>query len=252
MRFEETLELDGEILDLESLAFVVRGLAERLVARLSCRGLAACELELRLQLDPRGVHELRVPLRAPTRQVATMTTLVRLAAAEHPPDRAVRGVTLCATPAAPRSDQLCLFEPLPPRPDEIAATVARIAAVVGPNRVGSPVELDSHRPGAQTLREFDPPRETRAPSDKSAAAFTPVEARKPMVALRWLLPVDEDDALSKVAGMRVIAAAGPWRVSAEWWESTFDRDFYAVRTNGGDIYLVARNGAGWQRVGMFD
>ena len=242
-QFEEGLELDDGIVDLESLAFLVRGVLERLMARLACRALAATALEVKLALDPRGVHEIRVPLRAATRHVPTMLTLVRLAVAARPPDRGVVGVAIAAVPSAPAVDQLSLFETVPPRPDELAATVARLAAIVGPDHVGSPQVLDSHKPGAQKLIEFDPPR-----AELSAVSHQPSAS----IALRWVTPEEEINALTQVAGTRVVAHAGPWRVSAEWWQEPFDRDYYAVRTVDGTIHLVARAGEAWQRVGVFD
>ncbi|HJZ86186.1 MAG TPA: DNA polymerase Y family protein [Polyangia bacterium] len=243
LRFEEAIELDWALYDVESLAFVVRGLLERLVARLHCRALAASALEVRLALDPRGMHEIQVPLRAPTRQVATMTTLVRLAVAAQPPDRGVTGIAIVARPAPPATDQLSLFDPVPPPPETLQATVARVEAIVGPGHVGSPQVLDSHRPDAQRLIPFAPPR--------TAAATAPAGPHK-VVALRWLPPTEELDALAKVQGARVTAHAGPWRLSADWWREPFERDYYEVRTVSGAIYLVCRNLERWQVVGMFD
>jgi len=243
LRFEESIELEWALYDVESLAFVVRGVLDRLVARLSCRALAAAALDVRLALDPRGVHELSVPLRAPTREVATLTTLVRLAVAAQPPERGVVGVAVVAHPAPPATDQLSLFDPLPPRPETLQATVARIQAIVGPGHVGSPEVLDSHRPDAQRLIPFAPPR-----TMETAAALRP----HTVVALRWLPPIDEDDALVEVQGARVTAQAGPWRISADWWREPFERDYYEVRTTSGAIYLVCRHQQRWQVVGMFD
>jgi protein ImuB len=261
MRFEEATELDDGIFDLESLAFVVRGVLDRLTARLACRALAAAELEIRLILDPRGMHELKVPLRAPTRQVATMATLIRLAVAARPPDRPVRGVTIAAGPAPPAEDQLSLFCVVPPRPDELQATVGRLSALVGPEHVGSPQVVDSHRPGAQRLADFAPPSTTAAPPNAtdhtaatSASTTSPPSSAHPnaSVALRWLPPTVEIDPLRAVAGARVVARAGPWRISADWWSDPFERDYYAVRTTEGSIYLVTRAAETWQLVGVFD
>jgi hypothetical protein len=158
MSFEEAVELDHVLVDLESLTFVVRGVIDRLCERLSCRALAAAALTLRLSLDPKGIHEIDLPLRIPTRDVATLTTLCRLAVAATPPDREIVGVSMTARAAPPATDQLALFEPVPPRPEAIAATLARLAAVVGSDRAGSPEIQDSHRPEAWRLVPFAPPR----------------------------------------------------------------------------------------------
>jgi len=84
----------------------------------------------------------------------------KVQSSSHTSTRAARR----AVPSAPAVDQLSLFETVPPRPDELAATVARLAAIVGHDHVGSPQVLDSHKPGAQKLVEFDPRSELTAQS----------------------------------------------------------------------------------------
>jgi protein ImuB len=245
--FQEGMELVAPLVDLESLAFVLRGVLDRLVARLECRALGAATLEVRLLLDPRGRHQVTVPLRAPTRQVPTMVTLCRLAIAARPPDRPVAGIQVTARAAPMAEDQLPLFGRVPVRPDAMAATVARVAAIVGADHVGRPVVIDTHRPDAQRLDEFAPPRALADPSPAIRAEAAPVT-----LALRWLPPTDEDDALRRVVGQRVVARAGPWRLDVEWWTAEAPRDYYAVRTAEGGLFLVCSRHDDWQVVGVFD
>ncbi|HYH00312.1 MAG TPA: DNA polymerase Y family protein [Terriglobales bacterium] len=54
LRFEEALELEYPIDDLEALAFVLNRLLEQLCARLSARSLSTNELRLQMQLEPCG------------------------------------------------------------------------------------------------------------------------------------------------------------------------------------------------------
>jgi protein ImuB len=192
MRFEESVELDHMLVDLESLTFVVRGVIDRLCERLACRALAAAALTVRLALDPKGIHEIDLPLRVPTRDVATLTTLSRLAVAAAPPDREIVGVTVTARAAPPVTDQLALFEPVPPRPEAIAATLARLAAVVGSDRVGAPEIQDSHRPEAWRLVPFAPPRTRDQPSqldstaeENGRGAQADARGHSPRHAARW-------------------------------------------------------------------
>ena len=38
---------------------------------------------------------------------------------------------------------------------------------------------------------------------------------------------------------RVVTAAGPWRVRAEWWsEGAFSRDYYDVQLSDGGVYRI--------------
>ncbi|HTA19410.1 MAG TPA: hypothetical protein VK989_08965, partial [Polyangia bacterium] len=52
---EEAIELDYRVYELEPLAFVLRGLVDRALARLAGRSLACAGLTVRLTLDPRGL-----------------------------------------------------------------------------------------------------------------------------------------------------------------------------------------------------
>jgi protein ImuB len=56
-QFEEAMELESPVETIESLSFVLNRLLEQLCARLEARALAAHELQLRLQLEPRVADE---------------------------------------------------------------------------------------------------------------------------------------------------------------------------------------------------
>ena len=88
---EEAIELDYRIDELEPLAFVLRGLVDRALARLAGRSLACAGLTVRLSLDPRGLDVRAVPIAAPTRDAATLIQLLRLDLARRPPDAPVVG-----------------------------------------------------------------------------------------------------------------------------------------------------------------
>ena len=112
-------------------------------ARLRGRSLACAGLTLRLALDPRGLDVRAVPIAAPTRDAATLLQLVRLDLARRPPARAVVGARLLALPARVRATQLDILRPAGPAPDRLAATIARLAALVGPENVGAPALEDT-------------------------------------------------------------------------------------------------------------
>src|SRR5215472_2629298 len=64
LRFEEEIELDYPVDQLEPLAFLLARLINSLATRLAARGLATDELRLRLKLENRATHErtLRLPV----------------------------------------------------------------------------------------------------------------------------------------------------------------------------------------------
>src|SRR5450432_4195237 len=151
---EEAIELDYRIYEIEPLAFVLRGLVDRALARLAGRSLACAGLTVRLTLDPRGLDVRAVPIAAPTRDSATLIQLLRLDLARRPPDAPVIGARLVALPARVRATQLDILRPAGPAPDRLAATIARLAALVGPDNVGAPAAEDTWREEAALVTPF--------------------------------------------------------------------------------------------------
>ena len=151
---EEAIELDYRVNEIEPLAFVLRGLVDRALARLAARSLACAGLTVRLALDPRGLDVRAVPIAAPTRDAATLIQLLRLDLARRPPEAPVVGARLVALPARVRATQLDILRPAGPAPDRLAATIARLAALVGPENVGAPAPEDTWREEAVRVAPF--------------------------------------------------------------------------------------------------
>ncbi len=155
--FHEGMDLEWPLVTLEPFLFVGRPALERLCGRLEGHGLACSRLELALRLDPEG-HQLRtIDLPAPTRDVKTLLTLLRLELEAHPPGAPVAGFTLAARPDRPREAQLSLYGPAALSPDKLAATLARLFALLGPDRIGSPRPVAGHRPERLALVAYAPP-----------------------------------------------------------------------------------------------
>ena len=112
LHFEETAELDYGVDSLEPFLFVVRGLLDRLTARLALRGLICGDLRLSLGLAGRGRDERTVTVAAPSNELKPLLTLVRLHLEAHPPRDAVETVRLAAVPERLRADAA---RPLPPQ-----------------------------------------------------------------------------------------------------------------------------------------
>src|SRR5205814_274281 len=212
-------------------------------ARLRGRSLACAGLTLRLALDPRGVDVRTVPIAAPTGDAATLLQLARLDLARRPPAAPIVGVRLLALPARVRATQLDILRPAGPAPDRLAATIARLAALVGPDNVGAPVIADTWREEAGGVTPFvaagedgplsltlSPLRGARGPElrgarangcgDPNAANETSIE---PQLTIRRRRPPEEIEMLLDRRGpaafrgrettARVMVAAGPYRLS---------------------------------------
>ncbi|MEM7584709.1 MAG: DNA polymerase Y family protein [Acidobacteriota bacterium] len=155
--FREGMELEWPLVNLEPFVFVARAALERITQRMQSRGLGCERLTLSLGLEPDGHHERSISLPAPTRDIKTLLTLIRLDLEANPPNAPIATFTLDAHPDQPREAQLSLFGPAALSPDKLATTVARLFSMLGDGRVGSPRTVNAHRPERFALEPYAPP-----------------------------------------------------------------------------------------------
>lgn len=266
LQFEESLALDYGIETLAPLTFVLRGLLERLTARLAVRGLVCGDLCLALGLTTRA-HEARtVAVAAPSNEVKALLTLLRLQLEAQPPPAPVTTIRLNAVPERLRAMQLDLFRPNGPAPEQLALTLARLVALCGADHAGTPAVLDSHRPEAYELHcGARRPDHGRGADDSSLAINQTPAARGGVLplALRAIRPARALEVhyergrpgFVRGAGLsgRVVSCAGPWRLSGEWWhEGAYTRDYYDVQLSDGGVYRLFQEQGAWFVAGMYD
>jgi protein ImuB len=275
--FEEGMNLEWPLVALEPFLFVGRSALERLCLRLEAKGLACTRLQLTLRLEPDGRQERSIDLPAPSRDAKTLLTLVRLDLEARPPGAPVAGFLFTAYPDRPREAQLSLYGPAALSPDKLATTLARLFALLGPGRVGSPRTVDGHRPERFGLVDYTPPppppvrRQPRAGRGLLAvralrpplaieviAGEPPAEAGDPAllspVEVRAAVQDEETAKRTRIEG-RVKVAAGPWGLEEEWWaEDPTGRDYWDVELTGGGLYRIFRDRAtgDWFADGIYD
>ncbi|MCW5889785.1 MAG: hypothetical protein KIT14_04465 [bacterium] len=168
---------------------------------------------LALDLDDRSRDVRTLGLIAPTRDVRTMLGCLRVELEAQPPRAAIRQVLVRAEPEVMRPTQLGLFAPPGPAPERLATTLARLGVLCGPDRVGAPGVVDTHRPGAAAIVPFVPPAPAVAPPAEVTCRLV-VPLRPP----RRLDVFTERERPTFVRGPgrggRVVGVAGPWRVQA--------------------------------------
>jgi protein ImuB len=258
-RFEETLDLDWPIDGLEPLSFVLGRLMEPLSVHLERRDRGAAVLHVRLHLVTHAVHERSLQLPAPMRDARALRTLALLDLESHPPDAAIDRVTVAVDPTPGRVVQFSLLARPLPSPEQVSTLMARLAALMGEGRCGSPERVDSWRPGAFAMKPFAPRDSDALPFHKprrhedaelkkdlfrDSVSPWPVDAKNAagglvMALRRFRMPIParvraEDGRPVRVdppspgglrwtgqrgLGGRVDVAAGPWRTSGAWWDA---------------------------------
>jgi protein ImuB len=272
--FHEGMNLEWPLVSLEPFLFVGRAALERLCQRLETCGLACARLELALRLEPDGHQTRSVALPAPTVDVKTLLTLVRLDLEESPPGAPVAGFTFSAHPDRPREAQLSLYGPAALSPDKLATTLARLFALLGPDRVGSPQPVDGHRPERFELVAFTPPPPPEVRRDpRPGRGLLAVRVLRPAVSLEVItengengeapdpppaevraLVSEEEKKRLRIEG-RVKVASGPWGLEEGWWtEDPAGRDYWDVELAAGGIYRIfrERRTGEWFADGVYD
>lgn len=217
--FEEEVELDHPVELLEPLLFLLARLLKELVARVSARALAADQIRLALTLENGQSHRLTLRLPVPMSDAAAFLRLLHLELEARPPSAPIVKIHLDFNPVKPRTQQHGLFLPSSPKPAKLEITLSRLYHLLSPDQVGTPELLDTYRPDAFRMNRFTAAlsRDLPSPSEQQALVlrrFRP--AFYADVAVRDGRPAR---VASPAVRGEVVACAGPWRTSGDWWRA---------------------------------
>ncbi|CAN5838067.1 hypothetical protein BH18ACI5_BH18ACI5_13720 [soil metagenome] len=245
-RFLQMMELEWPLDSLEPLSFVFARLLEPLSSSLERADRAGAALRLDLRLVDKSIHARVLQLPAPIRDARVLRTLLLLDLESHPPSAAIDIVTIEVDPAPSRIVQYSLLQRATPSPETLATLNARLFALVGEDRCGSPILLDCHRPDAFVMARFNPTDAIEA-NPGTLEPWNPGTLRRfrPPVAIRVAAergrPVRVAIDRKGMPGGRVEQAAGPWRSSGAWWDAAaqhWDRDEWDVAVADGSVCRI--------------
>jgi protein ImuB len=196
---------------------------------------------------------LTLPL--PMLDAKVFLKLLQLDLNAHPPGAPIIKIHLSAEPARPRSAQGGLFLPPSPKPEKLELTLARIAGMVGENKVGALELLDTHHPEGFRMRRFVAEVARRSPQKKipqknhDAAevqfAVTALRRFRPPLRANVVLencqPARVTCPKKKEVQGEVLWKAGPWRFSGDWWErEAWSRDEWDLALRNGEAVAFYR------------
>jgi protein ImuB len=271
-RFVQSMELEWPIEALEPLSFVLARLLDPLSSSLERADRGAAALRLDLRLVDRTTYTRVLQLPAAMRDPKVLRTLLLLDLESHPPSQAIDIVTIEIDPVPGRIVQYSLLERALPSPETLATLTARLCALVGESRCGSPVLLDTWRPDGFGMKAFAPSSsqlpdhsqpslhvpesegclaEAAQPRRRTPAAGSQQpEARGSLILRRFRPPVAVRVTVERgrpiriaidrrgMPGGHVERAAGPWRSSGAWWDDStaaWDRDEWDAALSDGSV-----------------
>jgi protein ImuB len=237
----EYCEFETPVENMESLLFVAVRMIESMAARATGRALCIASLDVCMRLDGGREHRGAIKPALPTADRKFLLKLLQLEIAAHPPSAAVVALTLTAEVGQSSKVQLGLFSPQTPEPSRLDVTLARLKAIVGEDRVGSPVLEDTHRSGRFHLEQFSSDIKTSIPlRTRSNMALRRI--RPPMhvqVVLHAMRPTSFRE---RSNSFEITAAYGAWRTTGCWWSmdrlDTEEWDILAAGNDGSSIVAL--------------
>jgi len=294
--FEESFEFENEIETADPLLFMLRRFLEQLAVRLSGIYLVAKELTLQItcansrQDEPavtgKQIYERVFKIPQPTNDVDLLFRMLQTHLENFRSEHPIVAVALSAQPIKPAKEQFGLFETTLRNPHQLSETLARLIALLGTDRVGTPVIEETHRPDAFRMEPFswnfnDHPSSSPSPPHGEKGPPLPEgegRVRGPLatlqrIALRRFRPAVsasvllDEDILAHIRSAEIfgeiIEQHGPYLISGNWWdEKSWARAEWDLHLENGELirahevdppsqsYGVA--GGTWKVDGIYD
>ena len=272
-------ELPMPTTTIEPILFLVRAALDRLTTHLAARGQAVAALSITLSLDDRrGALPSNALARAHTvtreirlaRPIARSTPLFERCRAlldTWPLTAPAIGVGVSIVAAAPLSgEQGDLLNAAWRDAAAVDAALARLRAELGPNVVVKPVARDAHvleRAGVWIDGEGPNDRSTTDENAAERSTTAPATAVRTDPAIRLLESPESvfvvcDDGVPRAVTWRgrrltIERAVGPERLSGDWWDDGYRRDYWRCESAFGDFVLyLDRMDDQWWVQGWFD
>ena len=238
---------------LEPLLFKLRRFAERVALELRSANLVAETLSLTLIMEDETDYHRKFRLPEPVANVDSWLRVLQTHLDNVRLLERVAAVRLVAQPARPVQRQDGLFDTGLTDPNAFWENLARLAAVVGDDRVGTPVNLDTHAPDVFRLE--------RPFVTVSAPELPPVHPERggllrrfrPAWPVRVLCVENQPMTLDGAVRGEIRARAGPYVLRGDWWKpETWAIETWQVELAEGGLYQLTRNNDGWWIDGMLD
>jgi protein ImuB len=217
LAFRQKQDLEESIGLLEPLLFLLSRILNELCERLRFHGRFTNEIRLCLKLELASDHTATIRLPVPMLDSGVLLKLLQLELTDRPPQAPIQRIELELLPVEPRTTQHGLFLPASPEPEKLEITLARIRGMVGAGNVGAPEPVNTHRSDAFRMRSLGTAKGATPPPHLKLAFR---RFRPPCPAKVWCTHYGKPARIFSAKGEgSIVACAGPWRTSGDWWTS---------------------------------
>jgi protein ImuB len=274
--FEESFEFEREIETAEPLLFMLRRFLEQLAVRLAAIYLVAKELTLRITFANKQFYERVFKIPQTTNDIDLLFRMLQTHLENFRSEHPIVAVALSAEPIKPAGEQFGLFETTLRNPHQLSETLARLTALVGADRIGTPVLEETHRPDAFSMKPFS----WAVASSSSAGALAKEDGSRGQnresgqdrhalrtahatAALRRFRPAVSASVLryedkpahirsAEISG-KVIDQRGPYFLSGNWWdEKSWARAEWDLQLQNGELVRAHERDGVWKIDGVYD
>jgi protein ImuB len=258
--FEESFEFEREIETAEPLLFMLRRFLEQLAVRLAAIYLVAKELTLRITFASKQSYQRVFKIPQPTNDVDLLFRMLQTHLENFRSEHPIVAVALTAQPIKAAGEQFGLFETTLRNPHQLSETLARLTALLGGDRIGTPVLEETHRPDAFRMQPFSWAVVSAVPSGETPHALRTAHAA---AAVRRFRPAvfasvlqDEDNPAhvhsAEMSG-KIIEQRGPYLLSGNWWdEKAWRRAEWDLQLENGELVRVHESEGTWRIDGIYD
>ena len=272
--FQESFEFEREIETAEPLLFMLRRFLEQLAVRLAAIYLVAKELTLRITFENKQIYERVFKIPQSTNDVDLLFRMLQTHLENFRSEHPIVAVALIAEPIKPAGEQFGLFETTLRNPHQLSETLARLTALLGDHRIGTPVLEETHRPDAFRMQPFgstgfqpvgqagvlackrnDREDACLPDSQDGCAPLSPALRRfRPAVSASVLQ--DEDIPTHVRSGEmsgKIIDERGPYFLSGNWWdEKSWRRAEWDLQLKNGELVRAHERDGVWKIDGVYD
>jgi protein ImuB len=220
--------------------------------------LVAKEVTLRITFANKQSYERIFKIPQPTNDVDLLFRMLQTHLENFKSEHPIVAVALTAQPIKPVSQQFGLFEMALRNPQQLYETLARLTALLGADRVGTPVLEETHQPDAFRMELFAWNLSFAA---DTAASPEEKNGSRPFIALRRFRPPvgalifsSENRHLQseKIRG-KVVEQGGPYLLSGNWWdEKSWARAEWDLQLEDGVLLRCHCSDQVWAVDGIYD
>ena len=228
----------------------------------------AKELALRITFTDKQIYERVFKIPQPTNDADLLFRMLHTHLENFKSEHAIVAVSLEAQPTKPVREQFGLFETTLRNPHQLSETLARLIALLGSERVGTPVfgrnasaGCISHgavfvgcRVRSAGASRGDVPSGESSHALRTAHATAVLRRFRPAVSASVLLDADTPAHLrsTEICG-KVLEQRGPYLISGNWWdEKSWARAEWDLEMENGELVRVHESEGTWEMDGIYD